>query len=64
MFIAGKVSEEMKLEGGVEFVSEIPKTASGKILRRKLREQWDTKTKSSETKTKTKSSESKTKSKS
>uniref|UniRef100_A0A182KEW5 Luciferin 4-monooxygenase n=1 Tax=Anopheles christyi TaxID=43041 RepID=A0A182KEW5_9DIPT len=33
-----KVSNEKRLRGGVRFVEEIPKTASGKILRRTLRE--------------------------
>ncbi|KFB37037.1 AMP dependent coa ligase [Anopheles sinensis] len=37
-FVAGKVSEQKRLYGGVRFVSEIPKTASGKILRRELRD--------------------------
>lgn len=38
-----KVSPQKKLSGGVEFVEEIPKNPSGKILRRKLRELWTTK---------------------
>ncbi|XP_055637990.1 uncharacterized protein LOC129776390 [Toxorhynchites rutilus septentrionalis] len=33
-----QVSEQKWLHGGVRFIEEIPKTASGKILRRKLRE--------------------------
>ncbi|XP_053665949.1 uncharacterized protein LOC128715088 [Anopheles marshallii] len=33
-----RVSKEKRLRGGVKFVEEIPKTASGKILRRTLRE--------------------------
>uniref|UniRef100_A0A1Y9IVT1 Luciferin 4-monooxygenase n=1 Tax=Anopheles minimus TaxID=112268 RepID=A0A1Y9IVT1_9DIPT len=33
-----RVSNEKRLRGGVRFVEEIPKTASGKILRRTLRE--------------------------
>ncbi|XP_058130452.1 luciferin 4-monooxygenase-like [Anopheles ziemanni] len=37
-FVASKVSEQKRLYGGVRFVSEIPKTASGKILRRELRD--------------------------
>ncbi|KAJ3113929.1 hypothetical protein HK100_001844 [Physocladia obscura] len=37
-FIDAKVSPHKKLRGGVEFVNEIPKSASGKILRRILRE--------------------------
>lgn len=35
-FVAGKVAPHKRLRGGVVFVSEIPKSASGKILRRKL----------------------------
>uniref|UniRef100_A0A182R867 Luciferin 4-monooxygenase n=1 Tax=Anopheles funestus TaxID=62324 RepID=A0A182R867_ANOFN len=37
-FVAGKVSEQKRLHGGVRFVETIPKTASGKILRRELRD--------------------------
>ncbi|XP_013135095.1 PREDICTED: 4-coumarate--CoA ligase 1-like [Papilio polytes] len=37
-FIDKKVSPWKKLRGGVIFVKEIPKTSSGKIIRRKLRE--------------------------
>ena len=33
-FVAEKVSPHKKLRGGVRFTNEIPKTASGKILRR------------------------------
>ena len=33
-FVASKVPPEKKLRGGVEFVEKIPKSASGKILRR------------------------------
>jgi len=36
-FIAEKVSDHKRLNGGVEFLSEIPKAASGKILRRELK---------------------------
>ena len=35
-FVNKKVSPYKKLRGGVEFVREIPKTASGKILRREI----------------------------
>ena len=38
-FVASKVPPEKKLRGGVEFVEKIPKSASGKILRRLLRKQ-------------------------
>eukprot|EP00058_Branchiostoma_floridae_P001843 XP_002587331.1 hypothetical protein BRAFLDRAFT_285011 [Branchiostoma floridae] len=37
-YVAGKVAPFKKLRGGVEFVNEIPKSASGKILRRTLRD--------------------------
>ena len=36
-FVADKVSSYKKLRGGVEFLEQIPKTASGKILKRELR---------------------------
>ncbi|XP_078349213.1 putative 4-coumarate--CoA ligase 1 [Oculina patagonica] len=36
-FVADKVSPHKKLRGGVEFIEQIPKTASGKILKRELR---------------------------
>jgi acyl-CoA synthetase (AMP-forming)/AMP-acid ligase II len=38
-FIAGYVSEYKRLTGGIIFCKEIPKAASGKILRRVLREE-------------------------
>ncbi|KFB34945.1 AGAP003482-PA-like protein [Anopheles sinensis] len=37
-FVAPKLSPQKRLRGGVFFVDEIPKTGSGKILRRQLRE--------------------------
>lgn len=37
-FVAGLVAPYMKLRGGVEFVSEIPRSAAGKILRKTLRQ--------------------------
>ncbi|KAL4220136.1 hypothetical protein ACF0H5_020548 [Mactra antiquata] len=37
-FVAEQVAPHMKLRGGVEFVTEIQRTVSGKILRRTLRE--------------------------
>ena len=36
--ISDKVAYYKRLRGGVQFVQEIPKSASGKILRRKLKE--------------------------
>ena len=36
-YVAGKVAEHKHLSGGVEFIDAIPKSASGKILRRVLR---------------------------
>ncbi|XP_070575432.1 uncharacterized protein [Ptychodera flava] len=36
-FVEGKVTPEKKLRGGVEFIEEIPKSPSGKILRRVLK---------------------------
>lgn len=36
-FVDGKVSPYKRLRGGIEVLQEIPKTASGKILRRVLR---------------------------
>ncbi|XP_069685505.1 uncharacterized protein [Periplaneta americana] len=38
-FVAEKVSEYKHLKGGVEFISSIPKSQTGKILRRLLKEQ-------------------------
>uniref|UniRef100_A0A1I7U7V2 4-coumarate--CoA ligase n=1 Tax=Caenorhabditis tropicalis TaxID=1561998 RepID=A0A1I7U7V2_9PELO len=37
-FVKSKVSAYKRLEGGVEFIEEIPKSAAGKILRRFLRD--------------------------
>jgi acyl-coenzyme A synthetase/AMP-(fatty) acid ligase len=37
-YVADKVAPHKKLRGGVEFVESIPKSASGKILRRQLRD--------------------------
>ncbi|KAK3588255.1 hypothetical protein CHS0354_021509 [Potamilus streckersoni] len=37
-FVEDRVPPYMKLRGGVEFIREIPKNPTGKILRRKLRE--------------------------
>lgn len=37
-FLLENVAPYKKLRGGVEFIDQIPKTASGKILRRVLKE--------------------------
>ena len=37
-FVATRAAPYKKLRGGVEFVDQIPKNPSGKILRRELRE--------------------------
>ncbi|KAL6364105.1 hypothetical protein LRP88_03538 [Fusarium phalaenopsidis] len=39
-FVAFRKPKHKRLAGGVEFVSEIPKSASGKILRRVLKNYW------------------------
>ncbi|XP_011693544.1 PREDICTED: probable 4-coumarate--CoA ligase 3 [Wasmannia auropunctata] len=39
-FVKGKVSDYKRLEGGVTFVDDIPKNASGKILRSKLKQTY------------------------
>lgn len=39
-YIENKVAPHKKLRGGVEFVSEIPKSAAGKILRRVLKDKY------------------------
>jgi 4-coumarate--CoA ligase len=39
-YVAAKVAVYKKLEGGVVFLETIPKNASGKILRRKLKEDF------------------------
>ncbi|RYC60702.1 hypothetical protein CHU98_g5500 [Xylaria longipes] len=38
-WLDGRVAEHKKLRGGVRFIDEIPKNASGKLLRRVLKEQ-------------------------
>ncbi len=38
-WVAGRVAPHKKLRGGVRFVKEIPKSPSGKLLRRVLREE-------------------------
>ncbi|XP_046686340.1 luciferin 4-monooxygenase-like, partial [Homalodisca vitripennis] len=37
-FVNGKVDETKKLRGGVRFLDELPRTATGKVLRQKLKE--------------------------
>jgi len=37
-WLATKVASHKRLRGGVKFVDEVPKSASGKILRRVLKE--------------------------
>ncbi|KAF2757258.1 putative phenylacetyl-CoA ligase [Pseudovirgaria hyperparasitica] len=41
-WLAGKVASHKKLRGGIRFTDEIPKSVSGKILRRVLKEQAKT----------------------
>lgn len=36
-YVNAKVTEYKRLKGGIVFLEDIPKTASGKILRRKLK---------------------------
>lgn len=40
-YVAKKVAEYKRLEGGVEFIDAIPKNATGKILRRELKKKFD-----------------------
>ena len=37
-FVKGQVAEHKQLKGGVNFIKEIPKSPSGKILRRLLKQ--------------------------
>ena len=43
-FVNKHVAEYKRLEGGIEFVDQIPKAASGKILRKDLRSMYESKT--------------------
>ncbi|KAK4884438.1 hypothetical protein RN001_000709 [Aquatica leii] len=40
-FVAERISPQKRLHGGVKFVQEIPRNASGKILRRELLDRYD-----------------------
>lgn len=40
-YVAKKVAEYKRLEGGVEFIEAIPKNATGKILRRELKKKFE-----------------------
>lgn len=39
-FVASKVAKYKRLEGGIEFIEEIPKNSAGKILRIKLKQKY------------------------
>jgi acyl-CoA synthetase (AMP-forming)/AMP-acid ligase II len=39
-FVSERVAEYKRLEGGVEFVQQVPKNATGKILRKELKEEY------------------------
>ncbi|XP_055692103.1 uncharacterized protein LOC129795089 [Lutzomyia longipalpis] len=39
-YVAGKVASYKRLDGGVEFLEAIPKSATGKILRRELKQKY------------------------
>ncbi|KAL7033262.1 hypothetical protein ACKWTF_007522 [Chironomus riparius] len=39
-YVADKVSEYKRLEGGIEFIQTVPKNATGKIMRKELKEQF------------------------
>ncbi|KAF5566247.1 phenylacetyl ligase [Fusarium napiforme] len=43
-FVAARKAKHKRLSGGVEFVDQIPKSPSGKILRRVLKASWKEKT--------------------
>ncbi|PAV92140.1 hypothetical protein WR25_26410 [Diploscapter pachys] len=40
-YVAGKIATFKELRGGVFFVSEIPRSPCGKVLRRQMRQFWD-----------------------
>lgn len=42
-WVKERVAPTKRLDGGIEFVDEIPKSASGKILRRLLRDRYNQK---------------------
>lgn len=44
-YVAKRVAPHKKLRGGVEFIDKIPKSASGKILRKDLRKREHERTK-------------------
>ena len=39
-YMASRLAKYKRLEGGVVFIASIPKTASGKILKKDLRAAW------------------------
>jgi len=49
-WLATKVAHHKRLRGGVRFIDEVPKTASGKILRRVLKQHADAEEKASKAK--------------
>jgi len=40
LYVQGKVAPFKRLRGGIRFIETVPKSASGKILRRQLRQEW------------------------
>ncbi|VDK49429.1 unnamed protein product [Cylicostephanus goldi] len=40
-YVSGKIASFKELRGGVFFISEIPRTICGKVVRRQLRQFWD-----------------------
>ena len=41
MYVAEHLSTYKELNGGVEFVEQLPKSAAGKLLRRVLKDQYN-----------------------